>query len=386
LIRTALIIERMLAAESNEPFDESAFEHELDHAVQGVVKKQVEVGIDVPSDGEYGKRGWTQYVTERLGGLEQVNTPNDRTVAATATDADRFGDFYREHAEFERTLWLPREIQEKIRATRLTGARAPGWHVTGPISYVGQEAVQRDIRNFKAALSAANHADGFLPVVAPCSVTAGRANDFYKTEEEYLFAVADALSVEYHAIADAGITLQVDDAFLPLAARGRSLGEFQTWAAVRQEALNSALKGIPPEQIRYHICWGSQNHPHLTDIPLRDLVDVILQVNAGSYVIESANPRHEHEWKVWGEVSFPAGKKLVPGVVGHATNIVEHPELVAQRLENFASVLGAENLMAGTDCGFSQNWNLIRVHETIQWAKLEALVEGAEIASKRLFS
>jgi 5-methyltetrahydropteroyltriglutamate--homocysteine methyltransferase len=384
LIRPPLIIERMRAAEAGEPVDEAAFEAELTTAVRRVVQQQADIGLDVPSDGEFGKRGWTQYVAERLEGFSQDPARSARTVTSTAPDADRFGGFYREYGAFERLLWLPEDTRAKLQQAEPRGGGG-GWYVSGPIRYIGRDAVQRDIRNFQAALAAAGVAEGFLPVVAPCSVAAARANDFYRSDEEYLYAIADALSMEYHAIADAGLTLQVDDAFLPLEGRTwHDLGAFRRWAAVRQEALNHALRGIPPEQVRYHICWGSQNHPHVSDVPLRELVEVILLVNAGAYVIEAANPRHEWEWTVWQDVKLPDGKTLVPGVVTHSTNVVEHPETVAQRLVNFASVVGAERLMAGTDCGFSQNWNLIRVHESIQWAKLEALVEGARLASQRL--
>ena len=256
LIRTPLIIEAMRASEAGDPVDDAAFETELQHAVKDVVKKQVETGIDVPSDGEFGKRGWTQYVGERLSGLTRDAGAPTRAMAAMSMDRDRFGDFYREYAAFERLLWLPEETQEKIRQTEVRTA-GTGWRVTSPITYVGQEAVARDIVNFKAALASAGHSDGFLPVVAPCSVAAGRANDFYKSDEEYLYAIADALREEYLAIANAGLTLQVDDAFLPVEGRvWTDMDGFRRWATIRQEALNHALRGIPEEQVRYHICWG----------------------------------------------------------------------------------------------------------------------------------
>jgi 5-methyltetrahydropteroyltriglutamate--homocysteine methyltransferase len=376
----------MRAAEAGEPVDDALFQTELTRAVREVVERQVRVGIDVPSDGEFGKRGWTQYVTERLAGFSQDPERPARTVASTATDTDRFGSFYREYAEFERLLWQPPETQAKLRQQSVSGAQRGGaWYVSGPIRYIGQAAVQRDIRNFQAALEEVGTTEGFLPVVAPLSVAAARANEIYPSDEAYLYAIADALREEYHAIADAGLTLQVDDAFLPLEGRGwQDLDAFRRWARLRQEALNHALRGIPPAQIRYHVCWGSQNHPHLSDMPLRELVDSILLVNASAYVIEAANPRHEWEWAVWQDAKLPFDKVLVPGVVTHSTNVVEHPETIAQRLMNFAGVVAPERLMAGTDCGFSQNWNLIRVHESIQWAKLEALVEGARLASQRL--
>jgi 5-methyltetrahydropteroyltriglutamate--homocysteine methyltransferase len=288
LVRPPAIIERMRAYEAGEPVDDAAFERELTGAVKDVVRKQADVGIDVPSDGEFGKRGWTQYVSERLSGMEYLPGRLARTAATTAPDNDRFGDFYREYSAFERTVWLPTEIVAKMPPGGSAMSAVPGnWVVTGPIHYRGQEAVQRDIRNFQNALDSASVARGFLPVVAPCSVEAGRRNEHYATEEEYLYALADALSEEYHAIAAAGITLQVDDAFLALQARSWSdQADYRRWAQPRQEALNHALRGIPPEQVRYHICWGSQNHPHASDAPLKELVDLVLMVNASAYVIE----------------------------------------------------------------------------------------------------
>ena len=257
------------------------------------------------------------------------------------------------------------------------------------MTYRGHDAVARDIENFKAALGTVEVVEAFMPVVAPCSAEVTRENRYYDSEEDYLFAVAAALGEEYRTIVDAGLLLQVDDAHLPMrfsamAAQGRS-DEWERWAALRIDVLNAALEGIPPDRVRYHICWGSQNAPHLDDAPLRAVIDQVLRVNADAFVIESANPRHEHEWTVWKDVRLPQGKTLVARVVSHATNIVEHPELIASRIKNFAYALGRENVMAGTDCGFSQNWNLIRVHPSVQWAKLESLAQGAELASRELW-
>jgi 5-methyltetrahydropteroyltriglutamate--homocysteine methyltransferase len=225
--------------------------------------------------------------------------------------------------------------------------------------------------------------------VAPASVEANRRNAYYRNDEEFLFAVADAMHEEYQAIVDAGLLLQVDDAWLPMryaqAMPNADAAEYQKWASLRIEATNHALRGIPEDRVRYHICWGSQNVPHMTDAPLSVMLPLVLKVNAQAYSIESANPRHEHEWTIWRETKLPDGKIIVPGVISHATNIVEHPELVAMRIMNFAGLVGRENVIASTDCGFSQNWNLVRVHPTIQWAKLESLAQGAAIASKRLW-
>ncbi len=230
---------------------------------------------------------------------------------------------------------------------------------------------------------------GFLPVVAPASV-AGVAWDEspYATEEEFVFAVADVLRVEYEAILDAGLILQVDDAFLPwtydLMVPPATMADYRRWAELRVEALNRALDGVPPERVRYHVCWGSWNGPHTNDVPLRDVLDLILQVNAGTILFENANPRHEHEWKVWQDVELPDGVTLAPGVISHATNVVEHPELVAERLERIARIVGPDRVIGSTDCGFAQGPYLRRVHPTIQWAKLESLAEGARIASANL--
>jgi 5-methyltetrahydropteroyltriglutamate--homocysteine methyltransferase len=227
-----------------------------------------------------------------------------------------------------------------------------------------------------------------LPVVGPASLEI-YPNMHYASQEEFLFAVADALSVEYHRIVDAGFLLQVDDAMLPVQRHmsfgDKTLAEYHAWAEVRIEAVNRALKGIPEDRVRYHICYGAQNVPHTSDPPLKDIIDLIVGVNAQAYAIESANPQHEHEWQLWNDIKLPDGKILIPGVISHCTNVVENPELVALRLANFAGVVGRENVMAGTDCGFSQFWNLIRVHPQVQWARLQALVEGAKLASTRLY-
>jgi len=227
-------------------------------------------------------------------------------------------------------------------------------------------------------------------VAAPGSIEASHVNRHYASAEEYLYAIADAMKEEYRAIVDAGLLLQVDDAFIPalydLRYSDLSMEEYGKFSEARIEALNYALAGIPPDRVRYHICWGSWNAPHVGDVPLQDIVHLVLKVDAGAYSIEAANPRHEHEWTVWQETKLPEGKILIPGVVTHSTNVVEHPELVAWRIANFARLVGRENVLGGTDCGFSQHWNLIRVHESVQWAKLEALAEGAALASKQLWA
>lgn len=383
LIRTPEIVEVMIQRELDRPVNEKAYAESLRTGVRDVVRRQAEAGVDVISDGEYGKSGWIQYVTERLSGMEPISL--GQRVGLNWPEQERFGDFYRVYQRFETTQWLP----DTPSKPSYTGTqRSIAYSCTGPLIYK-PDALERDIENAKAALEGVKVEEAFLPVVAPCSVEVLQ-NSYYKTQEEYLFALADALADEYRMIVNSGFVLQVDDAILPmqyfLAFRDKGMAEFHKWAEPRIEALNHALKGIPEDRVRYHICWGSQNIPHTTDPALRDIIDLVLKVNAQAYSIEAANPRHEHEWQVWQDVKLPDGKVLIPGVISHATNIVEHPELVALRLSNFARLVGRENVMGSTDCGFSQFWNLVRVHPEVQWAKLEALVEGARLASQKLWS
>ncbi|MDE2837075.1 MAG: cobalamin-independent methionine synthase II family protein [Chloroflexota bacterium] len=391
LVRTPGIIRAMKALDEGKPYDEQTYREDLRNGVADVVQRQAEAGIDVVSDGEYGKRGWSQYVIERFTGLEPERREELRTFMDRGPRDSGFVDFWSRYRKLETVIWLPEPaFGDAVKAGKLgPGLPQTAWVCTGPVTYRGHDAVARDIENFKAALGAADVVEAFMPVVAPCSAEVTRENRYYDSEEDYLSAVATALSEEYRAIVNAGLLLQVDDAHLPMrfsamAAQGRA-DEWERWAAMRVDALNAALEGIPSDRVRYHICWGSQNAPHLDDAPLRVVINQVMRVNADAYVIESANPRHEHEWTVWEDVKLPPGKTLIAGVVSHATNIVEHPDLIATRLERFARALGRENVMAGTDCGFSQNWNLIRVHPSVQWAKLEALAQGAEIASRRLW-
>jgi 5-methyltetrahydropteroyltriglutamate--homocysteine methyltransferase len=391
LVRPPSVIAAMEAMESGRPHDDAALNRDLRSGVAEVVRQQAAAGVDVPSDGEFGKAGWTAYVVQRLGGLEpKPLSPEEAAVSAVRIggrmDQERFAEFFSVWSPLERSNYmLPKDRGGSVTVTPTSAAT--GMAFTGPITYKGTAAVQRDIDNFKAALKDVDVAEAFLPVAAPASVEANRRNAYYQSEEEFLFAVADALHEEYQAIVDAGLLLQIDDAWLPMryaaAMPNPDVAAYHRWAGLRVDATNHALRGIPEDRVRYHICWGSQNVPHMTDAPLSVMLPLILKVNAQAYSIESANPRHEHEWTIWQETKLPDGKILIPGVISHATNIVEHPELVAQRIGNFVNLVGRENVIAGTDCGFSQNWNLVRVHPSIQWAKLEALVQGAEIASKR---
>jgi 5-methyltetrahydropteroyltriglutamate--homocysteine methyltransferase len=369
LVRPPDVVEAVIAIENGQPIDRAAFDKTLRAAVAGVVARQHEVGIDVVSDGEFGKiRSWAHYIIDRLGGIEQREM-----LAPTGSGKDQslFPEFY---AEYYPTQRLPKRGV-------LTAV--------GPITYTGQAAVAKDIAVFKEALAGVAVTDAFLPVVAPASAMPRAANEHYKSEEEFLFAVAEAMAVEYRAIVGAGLMVQVDDAFLPymydVAFADKPRAEYRKWCELRIDALNHALKGLPEDRVRYHICWGSFNTPHTTDVPISWIVDLIVKVTAGYYCIEMANPRHAHEWRVWEETELPEGRVLVPGVISHATNIVEHPELVAERLVRLARIVGRDNVMGGTDCGFSQSPLAQRVHVSIQWAKLAALAEGARLASKELW-
>ncbi len=372
LARPPEIMEIMRAKETGQPYDAQRLAGLVRDSVKDVVRRQVEAGIDVPSDGEFAKHSFSAYVHDRLTGFEpRPSAPNEPSLRNAFRDRMRFQEFYEEYD---------------------SGAEAAsGGPVvcTGPISYRGQEAVQADISNFKAALETAQPEEAFIPAVAPGTIELQRSNVYYASEEEFLAAIADAMKEEYRAIVEAGFILQVDDPRVVTQYANPdpapTIEEYRKFAALRVEALNHALEGLPQDRIRYHLCWGSWHGPHTTDVPLRDIVDIILRVNAGAYCVEAANPRHAHEWEVWENVKLPDGKFLIPGVVAHTTNHVEHPELVAQRIVNYARMLGRENVLAGSDCGFSQGAFTPRVHPSIMWAKLEALAEGAALASKQLW-
>jgi 5-methyltetrahydropteroyltriglutamate--homocysteine methyltransferase len=372
LIRPPELLDFLRAKQHAEKYDDAAYASCLTDSVAAIVRKQAESGIDIVSDGEFGKGiSWSQYVIERLSGFETRPISGGPDPFARGADRTRFAEFY---AELD------------ARDGRATSTDSV---CIGPIEYTGQAALQRDIDNFKAALGAVKVEEAFLPVAAPASVIPDRKNEYYPTEEATLAAIAEAMRVEYKTIVDAGLLVQLDDAraavtydrMVPPA----SFADYRKWVAMHVEALNHALEGIPEEKVRYHVCWGSWPGPHTTDVPLKDIVDLVLQVRAGAYVIEGANPRHEHEWQVWEDVKLPAGKILIPGVISHATNVVEHPELVAQRITRLAKIVGRENVIASTDCGFAQGPFHRRVHPSIMWAKLEALAEGARLASKSLW-
>lgn len=360
------VLRRKVAGE----LSEDAFAAPLREAVTWVVRKQAEVGIDIVSDGEYGKiGGWEQYVLDRLSGFgEAISAPTTDEVATG--DMTRFADFYRD-------FWPTQEHPEAI------------YPCIGEIAYVGFDELHRDIDNLQGAMKAAGVDRGFLPVAAPASAFGLSPNQHYATDEDYIEAGAKALREEYKAITQAGLFVQVDDAHLPFMwdriVPNGSRADYFAWARPRIDALKEALKGIPPEQIRYHICWGSWNGPHASDVPLKEIVELLLELPVGAYAVEAANVRHEHEWKVWKDVKLPEGRKLIPGVISHQTNVVEHPELVADRLVRYASVVGRENVIGSSDCGFAQGPFIRRVHPSIMWAKLESLVEGARLATAELW-
>jgi 5-methyltetrahydropteroyltriglutamate--homocysteine methyltransferase len=371
LIRPPALREFLAAKEAGKPFDEAAYAKCLKQCVAEVVRKQADIGLDVVSDGEFGKAiSWAQYALFRLGGFERRpfagGNPFTRGV-----DRTRFADFYAEL-----------DARDKVETVMDSVAVAP-------ITYAGAAELKQDIDNFKDALRAVDVAEAFLPVAAPPSVIPDRKNEYYKSDDDLQQAIAEAMRVEYKTIVDAGLLVQLDDARAAVSydrmVPPETLEEYRAWLARQVETINHAIKGLPREKIRYHVCWGSWPGPHSSDVPFKDIADLVLQVRAGGYSIELANPRHEHEWRLWEHLKLPADTVLIPGVISHATNIVEHPELVAERIVRLARLVGRENVIASTDCGFAQVTYFARVHPQIVWAKLEALVEGARLASKELW-
>jgi 5-methyltetrahydropteroyltriglutamate--homocysteine methyltransferase len=372
LIRPPALQEFLRAKQAGKSYDTAAYGKCLTESVANVVHKQAEVGIDVVSDGEFGKSiSWSQYVLERLSGFERRPIKPGANPFTRGVDREQFAEFYAEL-----------DAREGVS----TSAEAV---CVGPIAYTGQVELKRDIDNFKSALKGVNIVEAFLPVAAPASVIPDRKNEYYKSDEALIRAIGAAMSAEYRMIIDSGFLLQLDDARAAVSydrmVPPKSFADYRKWLALQVEVLNEAIAGLPADRIRYHVCWGSWPGPHTTDVPLKDIVDLILEMKVGAFVIEGANPRHEHEWRVWESVKFPRGKLLIPGVISHATNVVEHPELVAERIVRLTRLVGRENVMAGTDCGFAQGPFHRRVHPSIMWAKLDALVKGARLASAELW-
>jgi 5-methyltetrahydropteroyltriglutamate--homocysteine methyltransferase len=369
LIRPPQLLEYAMALQNGQAIDRAAYEECLRTSVADVVRKQAKVGLDVISDGEFGKSSWAAYVLERVSGFE-LRPEQKIQLNWLGRDRERFAEFFA--AEMPNSL-----------------SGAPAEVCVGPIALQDRVSLPRDIANLQAALQDVPVIEAFITAVAPASTAYNGVNEYYPTEKEYVYAIADALKEEYQAIYKSGLLLQVDDAVLANMYDylvSQSPERYREWAQLRVDALNHALEGIPEDRVRYHICFGSWHVPHVSDAPLSAMVDLILQVKAGAYSFEAANPRHEHEWTIWESRKLPAGKILIPGIITHHTTIVEHPDLVAQRIVRFASLVGRENVIAGTDCGFAQGQGVQRVHPSVMWAKFEALVEGARIATRKLWA
>lgn len=361
-------LKQMHAAQvAGEPYDEDLFPKRVRQAVAEVVKKQIDCGLDIINDGEVGKSNFSRYARERLTGfIEREARPSDRVSSIFARDMVEFGDYFRK------------------RMGGIRGENVKRVFCNGALHYIGHASLKAEIDDFKAGLEGKKYEEAFLPAIAPGTIEHWMKNDYYPSDEAYLVAIAEAMHEEYKAIVDAGFLLQIDDPDLPDGWQFMSqmtVAEYRKYAELRVDALNHGLRDIPADRIRFHTCWGSYHGPHKFDIPLRDIVDLILKVRANTYSIEASNPRHEHEWRLWEEVKFPDGKVIVPGVVGHATDIVEHPEVIAERIMRYARIIGRENVMAGTDCGLGP-----RVGDPqIAWAKFQAMAEGAQIATKKLW-
>jgi 5-methyltetrahydropteroyltriglutamate--homocysteine methyltransferase len=362
------VLQMIRAKSRGEPVDEKALQTRVRESVAEVVRKQVDTGLDVIDDGEFGKPSFVTYVRDRLGGLEAHGVrPN---AWLSSREAITFPDYYKAQESAS-----PRTKQVQMACT-------------APLTYKGQAALKTDLDNLKAALHGVDVADVFVPCISPANIEDWNENKYYNNDEEYLFAIADAMSVEYKAIVDAGFLVQVDDPRLVsyyLMDPKMSVDGIRKWAMKRVEALNHALRDIPVEKIRYHTCYSINMGPRVHDLEVKHIVDILAKIRAGAFSFEASNPRHEHEWAVWKEAKLPEGTVLIPGVITNSSVLVEHPELVAQRIVRFADFMGRENVIAGTDCGFATFAGSDEVHPSIVWAKLDALVQGAEIASRQLW-
>ena len=350
------------------PKDMAEYARVLKASVAEVVGKQAAVGLDIINDGEFGKESWANYILKRISGFE-LRPDQPRTAEWLGRDRIRFREF------------LAEEFPRAVKGT-------PTEACIGPIRYQDKQSITLAIDALNSALPAVKVEEAFMTAVAPASTAYDGVNEFYPSERDYVFAIADALREEYLAIHRAGLLVQVDDAVLANmydALVSQSPQHYREWAQLRVDALNHALEGIPEDRVRYHLCFGSWHLPHISDAPLEEIVDFILQVKAGAYSIEAANPRHEHEWRVWETAKLPEGRILIPGVITHHIITVEHPRLIADRIVRFARLVGRENVIAGTDCGFAQVDSIRRVHPEVMWAKFEALVEGAKLASEELW-
>jgi 5-methyltetrahydropteroyltriglutamate--homocysteine methyltransferase len=373
LARPADLIDLMRAKESGQPYDQEALGRRVRSAVTEVVRRQAEAGVDIVTDGEQGKPGFVTYVSERLAGFEPRATSPREGPWVGSREEIAFPEYYEWYARGR-----PRNVAPPTSLVCI-----------GPITYKGQQALRTDIDNLKAALQGVQVEEAFMPASSPTNIESQRKNEYYPTEEAYLYAIADAMRDEYHAIVDAGFLLQIDDPRLVtyyVANPGLTIEQCRKWAELRVEVLNYALRDIPPEQVRFHTCYGINIGPRIHELPLQDIVDIMLRIHAGAYSFEAANPRHEHEWRVWENVKLSEGKVLIPGVISHTTNLVEHPELVAERLVKYANIVGRQQVIAGSDCGFSsQATSEPEIHPTVVWAKFQAMAEGARLASQQLW-
>jgi 5-methyltetrahydropteroyltriglutamate--homocysteine methyltransferase len=371
LPRPADLLTLIRAKAGGQPYDQPAFAARVRSAVAGIVRRQVDLGLDVVDDGEMGKSGFIPYVNERLAGFE----PDPEAVASPWTgsrEVQAFPEFYE---------WFARAMPSPP-------ARSLHMVCTGPIAYTGHQHVRTDIENLRAALVGVDAEEAFIPAISPTGVEGWQRNRYYRTDEEYLYALADAMREEYRAIVEAGFLVQIDDPRIAthyVSHPELSLEQVRRWAQVRIEALNHALRDIPRERVRWHTCYGINIGPRVHDMELKHILDLMLTIRAGAYSFEAANPRHEHEWRLWEGVKLPAGTVLIPGVITQSSVLVEHPELVADRIVRFARLVGRENVIAGADCGFGTFAGSTEIHESVVWAKLAALAEGARLATKQLW-
>lgn len=378
LPRPADLVALLNRKELGAPYDGSAFADRVRRAIEEIVRRQAETGLDVIDDGEHSKLNWMAYARARLSGLEEIDSP------------PRFRGPTRDSLAFPQT-YADMRIMLAARSGTLVAKRTvrPKAQVcAGPIVYVGEEELKTDIANLKRALDGVAAEDAFMTAISPSNLELYYENRYYASDEEYLAALAEAMRVEYKAIVDAGLLLQIDDPRMAThynRAVDASIEDCRKFIALRVEAVNCALRGIPPDRVRFHTCYSVNIAPRVHDFELKNFLDLMLRVNAGAYLIEAANPRHEHEWALWRDVKLPGDKILVPGVVSHCIHLVEHPELVAQRIVRFAETVGRERVIAGTDCGFGTSGAGDEVHPEVAWAKLAALVEGARLASQRLW-
>ncbi len=365
----AIMHEKMAAR----PVDPAKLSARVRSAVEEIIAKQASLGIDIVADGEMSKVGFIPYINERLAGFQPSNRPEGGSYWGASRDARAFPDYYE---------WVAKQ------PGTAGGVGATRWSCCGPVAYKGQRELAADIDNLKSALVGKRVVEAFMPSISPTNVEDWDYNDHYPNNDDYLNAIAEALREEYHAIVDAGLILQIDDPALAtnwLLYPDRDLPTVRSWAAKRVEVLNHALRDIPKDKIRYHTCYSINMGPRVHDMELKHIIDIMVKIKAGAFSFEAANPRHEHEWTLWADAGLPDDAVLIPGVVTHSTTLVEHPELVAQRIERFASVVGRDRVIAGGDCGFASFAVSHEMHASIVWAKLAALVEGAEIASRKLW-